>query len=222
MKMRRAHEVGMGTAVIELAETITTADFITTVERVAIQTDGIIVQLPLPDHLDTELILASIPPQMDVDAVDYDGESQCPIHPVAGAIAAIAAHHAVDFTGKQVTIVGQGRLVGQPAAAWAKRQGAVVTVITKETTAPAEAIATADILILGAGQPGLITPKQVKPGVIIFDAGTSELGGELVGDATSSCAKVAALITPVPGGIGPVTIAILLKNLLGLQVGESR
>jgi len=89
-------------------------------------------------------------------------------------------------------------------------------VVTKDTLDQVSLIRAADILILGAGVPGLITADMIKPGVIIFDAGTSEDGGMLVGDADPLVASKAALLTPVPGGIGPLTIAILLKNVLNL------
>jgi methylenetetrahydrofolate dehydrogenase (NADP+) / methenyltetrahydrofolate cyclohydrolase len=113
-------------------------------------------------------------------------------------------------------IVGRGRLVGMPAEIWCQKQGARVTVVTRETKDAGELIAQAQILILGAGQPGLITKDMVRPNVILFDAGTSEDGGVLKGDADPGCAAVASLFTPVPGGIGPITIAVLLRNLLSL------
>jgi methylenetetrahydrofolate dehydrogenase (NADP+) / methenyltetrahydrofolate cyclohydrolase len=99
---------------------------------------------------------------------------------------------------------------------YAKAQGALVSILEKDTLDNEHKIATADILILGAGVPGLVTPEMVKQGVVIFDAGTSEEGGMLVGDAVSDVSAKAALVTPVPGGIGPITIAILLQNLVKL------
>lgn len=216
LKTKRAREVGVGVNVIELPDTITTKEAIQSIEHAAIQTDGIVVQLPLPAHLDTEAILDCIPPSMDIDGVHYQVGSDTPVHPVAGAIALIAHEYDVLLAGQQVVVVGQGRLVGQPAAAWVRSQGARVSVVDKDTLHREAIIATADVLILGVGQPCLITPDMVKEGVIIFDAGTSELGGQLVGDADPACARKAALFTPVPGGIGPLTVAILLKNLVTL------
>lgn len=216
LKMKRAKEVGIGINVIELPETITTEEAVWSLEHACIQTDGVMVQLPLPEHLATEKLVAAIPPHMDVDGMQFDGSSDRPIHPVAGAIACIAEQHDVLLAGQQVVVVGQGQLVGKPVALWAKGQGARVITLTKDTKNNAEIIKSADILILGVGQPRLITPDMVQEGVIIFDAGTSELGGKLTGDADPACAEKAALFTPVPGGIGPVTVAVLLSNVARL------
>jgi len=106
-------------------------------------------------------------------------------------------------------------LVGRPAAAYARARGAVVTVLTKETY-DATALRSADIIITGVGQPHFITPELVKEHVILFDGGTSEDGGVLVGDVSPTVADRASLLTPVPGGIGPITIAYLLRNLISL------
>lgn len=220
IKMRKAKEVGIGINVIEFPESITTEEVITSIQHACIQTDGVIVQLPIPEHLDVDAILSCIPKSMDIDGFHFDGSDATPIHPVAGAIAYIADRYDVLFAGQKVVVVGQGRLVGVPAAKWAAAQGGNVTVVTEETKDSATIIASADILILGAGKPGLITPDMVKDGVIIFDAGTSEEGGELVGDTDPSCSKKAALFTPVPGGIGPVTVMILLRNVISLAHGS--
>lgn len=216
LKTKRAKWVGLGISVIELPADCSTQDAIQSVAHAAMQTDGIIVQLPLPAHLDTDAILATVPPSMDVDGIHYDGSGASPLHPVAGAIAHVVHEYDVLLAGRSVVVVGDGRLVGTPAAAWAKSQGANVTVLTKDTEDNALAIAAADILILGTGQPGLITPEMVKEGVVIIDAGTSESGGQLVGDADPACAAKAALFTPVPGGVGPLTVAVLLRNVLSL------
>ncbi len=214
IKTRKAKEVGIGVNVIEFPSDITTEEVVTSIEHACMQTDGVVVQLPLPEHLDLEKIIAAIPPSMDVDGMHYDGTNTYPIHPVAGAVAYIANHHDVLFAAQEVVVVGHGRLVGAPVAKWARMQGAKVTVLTKDSTDSEEVIAKADILILGAGEPGLIQPEMIKEGVIIFDAGTSELGGKLTGDADIACADKASLFTPVPRGIGPVTVAILLRNVL--------
>jgi methylenetetrahydrofolate dehydrogenase (NADP+)/methenyltetrahydrofolate cyclohydrolase len=216
LKRRKAADVGIHVSVIELPEGITTDEVVQTVTRAQMQTDGIIVQLPLPRHLDTPAILNAIPVRYDVDGVHYDGTSATVLPPVVAAIAHIAEEHDLLLASSQVVVVGQGRLVGLPAATWARRQGAHVTVLTKEH-GPDElraVVAHAHVLMLGAGQPHLITPDMVRPGVVIFDAGTSEEHGELRGDADPACAEVASLFTPVPGGIGPLTVAFLLENVV--------
>lgn len=216
LKKRKAAEVGVAVNVIEVPSDITTNDMVTTVSQAQMQTDGIIVQLPLPKHLDTQTVLNAVPVSYDVDGMHYDGTTATTMSPVVAAINYISQQCDVLWATQQVVVVGNGRLVGRPATIWAQRQGAHVTVVTKETSdQEAQAVvAHADILVLGAGHAGLVTPDMVKEGVIIFDAGTSEDGGELRGDADPACATKASLITPVPGGIGPLTVACLLQNLV--------
>jgi len=167
--------------------------------------------------MEAEALLSAILKELDIDNINYEGEETDILPPVVGAIAEIAQRHDVDFAGKNVVVIGRGRLVGKPATLWAKSQGAVVTVIDKDTEDADSIMREADIIISGAGVPSLITPDKIKDGVIIFDAGTSEEGGELKGDADQACASKCSLFTPVPGGVGPITIAILLRNLVTLS-----
>lgn len=216
LKMRKAREVGIGINVIEFPKDITTDEVVTSIEHACIQTDGVIVQLPFPAHIDTDLVLRSIPSHCDVDAINYDGNDDTVLPPVVGAIQEIAKRYDVLFAAQNVTVVGHGRLVGRPAEIWCKKQGAQVTVVTKSVGDLNQAVASAHILILGAGSPSLVNPEMINDNVIIFDAGTSEDGGELKGDADPLCADKASLMTPVPGGIGPITVAVLLRNLIRL------
>ncbi|MCB9811664.1 bifunctional 5,10-methylenetetrahydrofolate dehydrogenase/5,10-methenyltetrahydrofolate cyclohydrolase [Candidatus Nomurabacteria bacterium] len=215
LKRKKAAEVGIATNVIEFPADITTEEVIASINHATIQTDGVIVQLPFPAAVDTDRVLQVVPVSLDVDALRYvDAEHHTVLPPVVGAIDEIAQRYAVSLLGRNVVVVGQGRLVGKPAAKWATALGANVTVIDKDTDAPEVLFKEADIIISGAGKAGLIKPEMVKDGVIIFDAGTSEEGGELRGDVDPSCADKARLFTPVPGGIGPITVAVLLRNLV--------
>lgn len=214
IKQSQAAAAGIAVSVVVLPPTVTVSEVAAAITEVADKTDGIIIQFPFP-HLPTEQLIPLIPKDKDVDVLWYDGTPSAVLPPVIGAIDFLASTYRVVFEHKQVVVVGNGRLVGQPAAAYAKARGAVVTVLTKENFTTA-AVATADILILGAGVPNLIQPDMVKRGVVVFDAGTSEEGGQLVGDANSAVAERASLFTPVPRGIGPLTVAILLKNVLYL------
>jgi methylenetetrahydrofolate dehydrogenase (NADP+) / methenyltetrahydrofolate cyclohydrolase len=214
LKKRKAAEVGIQVEVIELPEIATTEDLVAVVQRVQLQTDGIIVQLPLPAHIDTEVVLAAIPVSLDVDGMHYAATGEGYLPPVVGAIAELIHRHDMLLVGQEVVVVGQGRLVGLPAARFVANQGARVTVLTKESEHQAVIIGQADVLILGTGVPGLIVPDMVKTGVVIFDAGTAEDNGELVGDADPACAVKARLFTPVPGGIGPLTVSALLRNVV--------
>ncbi len=213
LKQRRAAEVGIDLVMVELEPEATTEDAERVIRSAVGQCDGVIVQLPFPPYFDTDRLVAAIPPELDVDALGYHGGVDGVLPPVVGAIAEISKRHGIDWTGKQVVVVGRGRLVGAPAALWAEAQSAAVTVLDKGTPNADESLRAADIIISGAGVPGLITPDKIKDGVMLFDAGTSEAGGELRGDADPAVASKCALFTPVPGGIGPITIAVLLRNL---------
>lgn len=215
LKKKRAGELGIDVMVIELDAEATTEEALAAVTS-ATSAEGIIIQLPFPPQIDVVKLLAAVPKELDVDAIHYEGEETEVLPPVIGAVAAIAKIQGVEFDGKKVAIVGQGRLVGRPAALWARAEGAVVQVVDRDTTDADTILKEADIIISGAGQPGLITPEKIKEGIVIFDAGTSEEGGELKGDADPACASKASLFTPVPGGIGPITIAVLLRNLVVL------
>lgn len=215
MKKRKAASVGISLSVIELPESATTAEAVACVQRIAQDADGVVVQLPLPPHIDRDVVLTSVPMERDPDAFGYDGDRYQVLPPVAGAIDELSKRHGVGWEGKRVVVLGHGRLVGQPAARYAGAKGAKLSVLTEENF-DTESLRQADILITGIGQPRFVTPEMVQDGVIVFDAGTSEDGGELVGDVDPAVADKAALFTPVPGGIGPLTIALLLRNLLGL------
>lgn len=212
LKEKKAALVGIVTEVLRFGATMTTEEMVAASTDAKERADGIIVQLPLPATIDTHRVLAAIPPTHDVDALNPQTTTM--LSPVVGAIHEILLTHGITATGKNVTIIGSGKLVGLPAQRWFTEQGAHVSVVTKDTPDIGYYTRTADIIVCGAGVPGLLTPDMVKEGVVILDAGTSEDGGVLRGDADPSCAEKASLFTPVPGGIGPLTIAILLRNVL--------
>jgi methylenetetrahydrofolate dehydrogenase (NADP+) / methenyltetrahydrofolate cyclohydrolase len=197
----------------------TTESIIEAVASAAQDSDGVIVQLPLPTHIDTVRVLASIPNGKDVDAFSYRGEETSILPPVVGAIDYISKQYQLDWQDKQVVIFGSGRLVGAPTLHYAKGKGVRVEVINAKTSNEDIIRLTkqADIIVLGVGQQNLLLLDMVKEGVVVFDAGASEDGGVLVGDAHKDVANKASIFTPVPGGIGPLTIAILFSNLLKLQ-----
>ena len=215
LKEKKAGEVGIQTRVIELPATSETEAFVNALKEAEAISDGVVVQLPLPNHVDVEYVLNSIPETHDIDALNP--RTTRVLSPVVGALREILAHHEITASGKSVTIIGNGKLVGMPATRWFRDVGANVTVVTKDTEEILKSTKTADIIVCGAGVPGFLTPDMVKEGVIILDAGTSEAQGVLRGDADPSCAEKATLFTPVPGGIGPITIAVLLKNLVEIS-----
>lgn len=220
LKRRKAMDLGLGINVIEFPESVTTEEVIQSVIHAQMQTDGVIIQLPFPAHIDTEAVLNCVPASLDVDAIHFDGTNDEVLPPVVGAIKEISKRYDVLWAAAKVVVVGNGRLVGKPASLWATKNGAQVTLITKDSTDVEKGLKEAHIIISGAGSPGLITKDKISDQVIIFDAGTSEEGGVLKGDVDQSCADKAALFTPVPGGIGPITIAVLLKNLVRLAANR--
>ena len=211
LKRRRATEVGIELTIVEMPAIATTEAFLKTIETLEPTVDGIVVQLPLPAHIDREQVLAAIPAAKDPDCFSQAG---LVLSPVVGAIDEIAKQYGVSWRDKHVVVLGHGRLVGAPAAAYAAAAGATVSVVTESSADQAATIRAADILIAGAGQPHLVQPAMVKPGVVVFDAATSEASGELQGDVHPAVSEQASLFTPVPGGIGPVTVAILLRNVV--------
>ncbi|OGG85982.1 hypothetical protein A2392_03220 [Candidatus Kaiserbacteria bacterium RIFOXYB1_FULL_46_14] len=221
LKCRFAEELGIEVVVQEFSSEVTTQDIQDFLVGAFATYDGVIIQLPLPVQVDTALLLSLLPKQLDIDVANYVATEAEILPPVVGAIKEISKRHQIDFVGKKVVVVGRGRLVGKPAALWAEAQSAAVTVVDKDTVDASTILKEADIIISGAGVPGLITPEQIKEGVAIFDASTSEEGGVLRGDADPACAEKCSVFTPVPGGIGPVTVAVLLRNLVQLTKPSS-
>ena len=174
--------------------------------------DGIVVQLPLPKQLDVDAILNEIPQEKDIDVL---GASQKDA-PVAKAVFEILNFYNISLAGKKILVIGNGRLVGKPVAKILADKGLEYDVIDKNTDelVSKEKIANADIIVSGAGIPHMIKSHMIKDGVVLIDAGTSEQSGKLVGDIDPACRDKAALITPVPGGVGPVTVVSLFANLL--------
>jgi len=216
LKKRKAAEVGITLRVVELPETVTTQEAVACVKAVLPDVDGVVVQLPFPAHVDREALLTAVPTEKDPDGFSYGNDDAACLPPVAGAVKAIAEKYSVDFSDKNVVVLGAGRLVGAPVAYYLRAEGAQVTTLTEIDKDPFELIKAADIIVTGIGKPHFIKPEHVKEGVIIFDAGTSEDGGLMVGDVRPDVASRAALLTPVPGGIGPITVALLLRNLVTL------
>ncbi len=201
----------------ELPSGATTADATAAVARLAGICSGIIVQLPLPSTIETEKVLANIPPQCDVDAINplVADNDRLVASPVAEAVLEILSRTNLDPRGKSAVIVGEGRLVGKPVAHLLEKLGARVSVISRTSGSHSD-LAYADIIVSGAGEPGIIMPKHIKEGAVLIDAGTSEDCGKIAGDVDPACETRASVFTPVPGGVGPIAVAMIFKNLFKL------
>ncbi len=222
IKSVQATDAGIKMDIVRVSEDATLDEVIAAIH--APGADSVIVQLPLPVLMDTRRILDEIPPEKDPDILSSEaymafeeGREGALLPPVTESIKEVLERSKVNVKGMRAVVIGAGRLVGKPATAWLTRMGADVSVRTRDS-ADMSAVATADILVLGAGSPGLITPEQLKPGVVLIDAGTSESSGAIVGDAAPGCAEMTSVFTPVPGGIGPISVACLFKNVATLAL----
>jgi methylenetetrahydrofolate dehydrogenase (NADP+)/methenyltetrahydrofolate cyclohydrolase len=187
--------------------------------------DAVIVQLPLPAEFDAQKILDAIPLEKDADVLSSQAYARFEaggglVPPVAGAVMKILTHAGVSVAGKKAVVIGEGRLVGKPVAVALARAGAAVAKVSTSTQSKDELYRDADIIVAGAGVAHLVTPDLVKEGVVLIDAGTSESNGSIAGDLDPACAAKASVFTPVPGGVGPVAVAILFRNVSRLLEGE--
>lgn len=187
--------------------------------------DGILVQLPLPDHLDSVALLNQIDPDKDADGLHptnlgrlVRGESGLRSCTPAGVMELLKAY-SIDLRGKQAVVIGRSILVGKPLALMLLAEDATVTIAHSRSHDLAAISRSADILIAAVGRPNLITADMVKPGAVVIDVGINRITdaltgkGRLVGDVDFESARaVAEWITPVPGGIGPMTVTMLLHN----------
>lgn len=180
---------------------------------------GILVQLPLPPHVDRQRVIERISPPKDVDGLtrysqgalmqNLDGLRPCTPRGIMDLLAA----YDVEVSGKHAVVIGRSALVGLPVSLMLMQKNATVTVIHSRTTHPAEIARTADIVIAAAGQPHLVTREWVKPGAVVVDVGIHRTEAGLIGDvALADLEGYAGAVSPVPGGVGPMTIAELLNN----------
>ena len=224
-KKKFSGAVGIDLRIYNIPEDITTSKLREKLAEIVHikENTGVIVQLPFPKQINTQYILDGIIPEKDPDMLSSKsigafvaGRAKI-LPPVVGAIDYIFKAYGVQHKAKKVTVLGAGRLVGRPVATWLISEGAAITVIDENTTDPTPYTVDADILISGVGMPGLIKASMVKDEVIAIDCGTSEAEGRLAGDIDPAVAEKASLFTPVPGGVGPLTVAMLFKNLLELS-----
>ncbi len=222
-KEKFAESIGLGFTEYRFKEDATTEQLITKIKTIAKEgrSNAIVVQLPLPKTINTEEVLNAISLQLDADVLSVhsfdnfkSGHGLTP--PVAGAVYEILQDIKVDISGKNIVIVGAGKLVGMPVYYMLKNLRARPQIIDLDTPKDVRGnlLAQADIIVTGTGVPGSILDGDIKEGVVIIDAGTSEAGGELVGDTDPECLHKAAIITAVPGGVGPLTVACLFKNIV--------
>jgi methylenetetrahydrofolate dehydrogenase (NADP+)/methenyltetrahydrofolate cyclohydrolase len=182
------------------------------------EVDGILLQLPLPGHLDAEPLLNAIDPDKDVDGLHplnagrlWSGQDG-PIPCTPAGLICIMDHYQLPIAGRRVVVVGRSNLVGKPAAGLFLRRHATVTLAHSRTQDLSSVTREADILVAAVGKPGLITAEMVKPGAVVLDVGLTRVDGKIQGDVHPEAAQVAGYLTPMPGGTGVMTVAMLIAN----------
>jgi methylenetetrahydrofolate dehydrogenase (NADP+)/methenyltetrahydrofolate cyclohydrolase len=225
MKQRKATEAGLTPRHVELPETATQADVEAAVQELVDDpgVHGILVQLPLPDGLDPEPVLARVPPEKDVDGLTERSMGRLvrglpghvPCTPLG--VMRLLERYGVETAGKRAVVVGRSTLVGLPQVLLLGRKGVDATVTLAHSRTPdlAAVCREADIIVAAAGQARMITAGHVKPGAAVLDVGVSRTEDGIVGDVDFDAVQaVAGAITPMPGGTGPMTIGCLLQNTM--------
>ncbi len=231
MKGKTAESIGIRFHNASFPGNITTEALVQEIKKVSLLPHmcGIIVQLPLPTHIDKQAILNAIDAQLDVDCLGtaasekfYSGDIS------VGPPAALACMHildslGMDLTDRKIVVLGQGKLVGRPVSALFRYRGMSAAAVDSRTENKETILKEADIIISGIGKGAYLSGAMIKEGAVLIDAGTTEEDGGIVGDIDlHSVQGIAGAVSPVPGGVGPVTVAMLLQNVLKVaQTHES-
>lgn len=223
-KAKAAQEIGVEFSIYQFPKEIDTDELIKRIKEISAITDGALVELPLPAHIDRQAVLDAIPVEKDVDVLSGQAqrsyfENKSPINPPSvEALKIVLEKNNIDVKGKKACIFGHGFLIGKPIKHWLELNGAQVSVVEIDTKDPKQVSKEADIIISGVGKPGLVRSDMVKDGAVVIDFGYGKKDGKMVGDVDfNSVAPKASLITPVPGGMGPILVATVLKNLIALN-----
>ena len=222
-KTKACHEVGIASRQLTPPGDIEQADLQRLIRDLNGDPEihGILVQLPLAKHLDERAVLETVDPRKDVDGFTFANigrlvENQPQFVPCTPAgIIELLDREGIEIKGKHAVVVGRSEIVGKPVAFLLLHRHATVTICHSRTADLGAETRRADILVAAVGRPRLITGAMLKPGAVVIDVGINRVDGKLVGDVDfESAVPVASAITPVPGGVGPMTVAILLRNTL--------
>ena len=222
LKHTAAHEVGIEPIDVRLAADATQAEVLEHVRRLNADdgVDGILVQTPLPGHLDEAALQAAVDPLKDVDGLHpvnvgllhLGRPALVPATPLG--VMGLLGEYAIPLEGARAVVIGRSDIVGRPVAALLTHANATVTVCHSRTQDLGRHTLDADVIVAAVGVPGLVAPDLVKRGAAVVDVGITRTGAGLVGDVDPGVAEMAGHLTPVPGGVGPMTIACLLENTL--------
>lgn len=230
-KMKACEEVGITVRDFFLEENATQKEVLKIIENCNKDNDvhGILVQMPLPSHIDENVVINAIDPAKDVDGLTIINQGKLmvgldTVYPATpkGVITLLKKNY-IDIVGKNVVIVGRSILVGKPLSLLFLKNNATVTIAHSRTNALKEITRRADILVAAVGKPNFITADMVKKDAVIIDVGINKVEGKLVGDVKfDEVSELASFITPVPKGVGPMTIASLLENIVDCYRNQKR
>ncbi|MCI7555855.1 MAG: bifunctional methylenetetrahydrofolate dehydrogenase/methenyltetrahydrofolate cyclohydrolase FolD [Bacteroidales bacterium] len=223
-KIKATEYVGFEGSLVSLPEDVTEDALIAEIERLNQNelVDGILVQLPLPKHISEDRVIASISPEKDVDGFHATNVARlwlnqpCIVPCTPKGVIVMLDRAGIEITGKNAVVVGRSNIVGKPVAKLLLDRNATVTIAHSRTKNLKEVCRQADILVAAVGRPQMLTADYIKPGAAVIDVGINRLeDGRLVGDVDFEGAKaIAGAITPVPGGVGPMTITMLMRNTI--------
>ena len=223
-KIKATEYVGFDGSLVSLPEDVTEDALIAEIERLNQdeQVDGILVQLPLPKHISEDRVIAAISPEKDVDGFHATNVARlwlnqpCIVPCTPKGVIVMLDRAGIEITGKNAVVVGRSNIVGKPVAKLLLDRNATVTIAHSRTKNLKEVCRQADILVAAVGRPLMLTADYIKPGAAVIDVGINRLeDGRLVGDVDFEGAKaIAGAITPVPGGVGPMTITMLMRNTI--------
>jgi methylenetetrahydrofolate dehydrogenase (NADP+)/methenyltetrahydrofolate cyclohydrolase len=221
-KERLAQRAGVASDTVVLPASVSQAELLALVADLNADpaVDGILVQLPLPGGIQEQAVLDAIDPRKDVDGLHpynvgllWTGRGGLvPATPLG--VITLLDRYGVPLSGKRAVVIGRSELVGKPLAALLLKRDATVLVAHSKTRDLAEVARSADILVAAAGSPRLVSPGMVKPGAAVLDVGLTRVDGKIVGDVQPDVATVAGWLTPMPGGTGPMTVAMVIVNTL--------
>jgi methylenetetrahydrofolate dehydrogenase (NADP+)/methenyltetrahydrofolate cyclohydrolase len=222
LKHKAALEAGIDATDLRLPAETTEADLLAKVAELDDdpEVDAILVQLPLPKHIDEARVIRALAPAKDVDGFHPMNAGQLylgrptlvPATPLG--VMAMLREHEIELSGASAVVIGRSSIVGKPMAHLLLQANATVTVCHSRTKDLARHTLEADVLVAAVGVPGMVKPEMVRPGSVVIDVGINRTDEGLVGDVDPAAAEVASHFTPVPGGVGPMTIACLLQNAL--------
>lgn len=222
-KMKACEEVGITVRDYLLDENVSQKEILDIIHKCNndAAVNGILVQLPLPSHIEEKIVINAINPDKDVDGLTLSNQGglfmneDCIVPATPKGVITLLKRYYIDITGKNVVIVGRSNLVGKPLAMLFLQENATVTIAHSKTVNLKEITKKADILVSAVGKAKLITADMVKRDAVVIDVGTNRFDGKLCGDVDYlNVAEVAGYISPVPGGVGPMTIASLLENVV--------